>query len=64
MNEITYKRLDGTTFQAPIFHPRMEHAGVVDPLDGVIKVFETVFDEAGRPVLRRQLRGGPDGLQE
>ena len=43
MRSITYERLDGSTFEAPIFHPRMEHAAVVDPLDGRIKTFETVW---------------------
>lgn len=52
--KITYERLDGTTFEAPLFHPKMEHAGVIDPRDGVLKAFVTVFDE-GYPIKRVEM---------
>ncbi len=40
---ITYVRLDGSQFEGELFHPQMEHAAVVDPLDGRVKTFETVW---------------------
>jgi len=49
---IIYVRKDGTTFEGPLFHPHMEHAGVIDPLDGRLKAFETVFDENRNPIKR------------
>lgn len=55
MRTITYERSDGTTFEAPLFHPHMEHASVVDPLDGRVKLFETVWrmiDKARFPIKR------------
>jgi hypothetical protein len=44
VTNITYERLDGSSFEGPIFHRDMKHAAVVDPQDGKVKTFETVWD--------------------
>lgn len=49
--KITYERLDDTTFEGPLFHPRMEVAGVIDPRDDRLKTFVTVFED-GKPLKR------------
>jgi hypothetical protein len=41
MLTMTYERIDGSQFEAPIFHPHMEYAALVDPQDGRVKTFET-----------------------
>lgn len=49
--KIIYERLDGTTFEGSLFHPQMEHAGVIDPRDNKLKTFKTMFD--GRKPIKR-----------
>lgn len=61
---IIYERLDGSTFVGSVFHPRMEHAGVIDPADGRIKVFKTQFDSTGKPLKRVELQEVNGELQE
>lgn len=61
MSTITYQRLDGSTFEYHLFHRQMEHAGVVDPRDGKLKVFKTFYDSHGTPLKRIEMRMDEDG---
>lgn len=58
MSRIQYVRLDGTTFTHYLFHPRMEHASVVDPRDGRLRTFKTEFDKHGTPLRRVEVEPG------
>lgn len=51
-----YKRLDGTIFEGPMFHPNMEIVGLEDG-----KTYLTVFDDEGQPVYRRELTVDNEG---
>jgi len=48
-----YTNLDGTNFEGPIFHPRMEITGILCE-DGVTRTYLTKFKN-GIPVCRVEL---------
>lgn len=59
---ITYQRLDGSMFEGPLFHPRMEVASVLDPRDGTVKTFKTLFDtDSSIPLIRVELKVDENG---